>query len=213
MKAINSTSVGAGGRRNVQKQPRTFNYGDSSAIWDPKRSMTEQLKEEKELLFGKQAVKVYGMDTPQLAVPVASPMRVPPTGWLTRAETAEALGVSAWTLDHWTHPIQLKHVVVKTPYKAFYYDPEIIRQIQKTDWYTKRGGKKRVYGKTEEEKKADRQKYRREYRQNNEDKLREYNNDYAKKQYAEDPQKYRDKQSKYRQNRKNKQEQQNEPTM
>lgn len=209
MKAVNSTSVGAGGRRNVQKQPRTFNYGDSSAIWDPKRTMTEQLREEKERLFGKPA-RVYTIDTPQTAAPVTAPLINPPPGWLRRSEAAEALGVSTWTLDHWTHPIQLKYVVVKTPFKAFYYDPEIIKQVQQTEWYTKREGKKRVYGKTEEEKKANRQKYRREYRKNNEETLRKYNNDYTKKQYAENPDKYKEKQRQYRQNIKNKQGQTNE---
>lgn len=200
MKAVNSTSIGANGRRNVQKQPRTFNYGDSSSIWDPKRTMTEQLREEKERLFGKQAARVYGIDSPQLATSAASPPRRPPLGWLRRDEAAEALGVSTWTLDHWTHPIQLKYIVVKNRHKAYYYDPEVIKQIQQTEWYTKREGKKRVYGKTEEEKKEARRKYREE----NKDKIKAWNSMYKKKSYAADPEALKARQRAYRERNRDK---------
>lgn len=174
----------------------------SSSIWDPNRSMTEQLREEKETLFGKQA-KVYSMlSEPRPAVlPEAALPKAVPEGWLTRKETAEALGVSTWTLDHWTHPIKLNYVIVKNPYLKYYYDPEIIKQIQQTEWFTSREGKKRTYASTPEEQK----KRKREWLDKNKDKVREYNTKQMNKRYALNPDKFKNRAKQRRQKLKEKQ--------
>lgn len=197
------------GDRHVSLHARNNDFRSSSggnsrsnSIWDPNRSMTEQLREEKAELFGKQT-KVYSMvSAPRPVVPPEATLpKVVPEGWLTRKETADALGVSVWTLDHWTHPIKLIHIAVKIQYLKFYYDPEIIKQIQQTEWFTSRNGKKRKYGSTPEEKK----KRKREWLDKNKDKVREYNTKQMNKRYALNPDKFKNRAKQRRQKLKEKQ--------
>lgn len=159
MKAVNSNSVGAGGRRNVQRQPRAFNYNDNSLLWDTKRSMTEQLREEKRILFGSENKELEQTAQPARAAPpkkALKPLKVKPSavnmkGWLTREQVAEALGVSIWLIANWSLDVPLRHIQIG---KKYYFDPESIAGIRKTEWY-KKHRKRAKYGTlTPEERKA-----------------------------------------------------------
>lgn len=159
MKAVNSTSVGAGGRRHVSKQPRAFNYSDNSPLWDKKRSMSEQLREERRILFGDSNKEQEEIVQPAKIVPIKKalePLKVKTSaadtkGWLTRHQAAKELGVSIWLIANWSLDVPLRYVQIG---KKYYFDPQSIAEIRKTEWYKKHRNRAKYGTLTPEEKKA-----------------------------------------------------------